>query len=519
MIDNSKDLMGDALNFELKDTLSFGKLGFEKESLRVFQSNIAKSAHPRSVGSALCNQYITTDFSEAQLELITPPLSGKTSSFEFLDHIHHFVSHNIGQEILWPFSMPPVITSEHDIPIANFGTSNLGLFKQIYRNGLAHRYGRAMQAISGVHYNYSLPDSIWQTSLFKDEDKRDIKEIKSKAYFRMLRNVYRMNWLILYLFGASPVLAENCIKKDKSSCQRLDDQTYYLPYATSLRMSDYGYQNLLRTSLNISFNSLNDYIFDLRAATSTASKAFQKIDNKHLTHQKQINANVLQIEDEYYAAARAKSRIISNQRPTSKLIQGGVDYIELRSLDLNPFSRIGIDMETVYFLEMFLIYCLLKPSKPISSDELSTIHDNDLLVAKFGRDPNLYLQKYQTKIGLKEWGNQILDEITPIAELLDGDTTVYSEMIGAIKLKVNNPDETLSGLLLDRIMTEKISFIDLGNSIGAANKQYYLNLEKSGNLHWHLLEQEAKDSWDRQFKLEEDTSQPFENFVTDYFNE
>ena len=517
MVDHSENLIDAVLSSAVKDTLSFGKLGIEKESLRIIQSQITQSTHPKKMGSALCNRYITTDFSESQLELITPPLPDKTAGLEFLDHIHHFVSHNINKEILWPFSMPPTIKSEQDLPIADYGISNLGLFKQLYRKGLSHRYGRSMQAISGVHYNYSLPDSIWHCSFFEDSQ-LDSRAIRSDGYFRMLRNIYRMNWLVLYLFGASPILTKDLLTKNTEPIQKLDNQTYYLPYATSLRMSDFGYQNLLRAALNVSSDSLNDYISDLNMATGTISEDFQHIDTQNNTDQLQINANLLQTEDEYYAVARPKSNIISNQRLTSKLKKGGVDFIELRSLDLNPFSRIGIDEETVYFLEVFLIYCFLTTSHLINKDELKTTKDNDSLVAKRGRDPSLLLQKDQASISLQEWGKQIVDEMTPIAELLDGEETVYRNMMCKIASKIKDPDQTLSGLLLDKIITEKVDFIDLGNSIGETNKQHYLDLEKSANPNWDRLEKEAIDSMNQQSTLEAEQNESFESFVADYFD-
>ena len=517
MVDRSKNLIDTVFSSVVKDTLNSGKLGIEKESLRVSHSHITQSTHPIEMGSALCNQYITTDFSESQLEFITPPLPVKTAGLEFLDHIHHFVSHNMNKEIVWPFSMPPPMKSEQDLPIADYGISNLGLFKQLYRKGLSHRYGRSMQAISGVHYNYSLPDSIWHCSFFEDSQ-LDSRAIRSDSYFRMLRNIYRMNWLVIYLFGASPILTKDLLTKNTEPIQKLDNQTYYLPYATSLRMSDFGYQNSLRVTLNVSSDSLNDYISDLNMATNTISEGFQNIGNQRNTDQLQINANILQIDDEYYAVARPKSKIISNQRLTSKLKKGGVDYIELRSLDLNPFSRIGIDEETVYFLEVFLIYCFLNKSHLINQDELKAIWDNDSLVAKRGRDPSLLLQKNKTSISLQEWGKQIIDEMTPVAELLDGEKTVYRDMLCKIASKINNPDQTLSGLLLDKVLTEKIGFIDLGNTIGETNKQHYLDLEKSENPNWDRLEKEAIDSWSQQSKLEAENNESFESFVADYFD-
>jgi glutamate--cysteine ligase len=283
-------------------------------------------------------------------------------------------------------------------------------------------------------------------------------------------------------------------------------------------MSDFGYQNLLRAALNVSSDSLNDYISDLNMATGTISEDFQHIDTQNNTDQLQINANLLQTEDEYYAVARLKSNIISNQRLTSKLKQGGVDFIELRSLDLNPFSRIGIDEETVCFLEVFLIYCFLTTSHLINKDELKTTQDNDSLVAKRGRDPSLLLQKDQASIGLQEWGKQIIDEMTPIAELLDGEETVYRNVMYKMASKIKDPDQTLSGLLLDKVITEKVDFFDLGNSIGETNKQHYLDLEKSANPNWDRLEKEAINSISQQSILEEEQNESFESFVADYFD-
>ena len=213
MIDDFQNLTKQVFNSDVKDILTFGKFGIEKESLRVSPTTIiSKNQHQESMGSPLCHKYITTDFSEAQLELITPPSIDKPKGLDFLENIHHFVSHNIDDEIIWPLSMPPFIQSDTDIPIASYGSSNLALFKRAYRNGLSHRYGRTMQAISGIHFNYSLPLKIWKSSLCA-EGKTDSKMLRASVYFRTLRNLHRMNWLILYLFGASPIVTKNFSKQ------------------------------------------------------------------------------------------------------------------------------------------------------------------------------------------------------------------------------------------------------------------------------------------------------------------
>ena len=232
MIDDVEDLTEKVFNSDAKYILALGRFGIEKESLRVSQSTISSKPHQESMGSPLCHRHITTDFSEAQLELITPPLMDKKTGLIFLENIHHFVSHQIEDEIMWPLSMPPFIQSDEDIPVASYGSSNLALFKTAYRNGLSHRYGRTMQAISGIHFNYSLPEQIWKSSLFGPE-KAVSKKLRANIYFRTLRNLHRMNWLILYLFGASPIVAKNFLSNKHKGFQKLDKHAYYLPFATS----------------------------------------------------------------------------------------------------------------------------------------------------------------------------------------------------------------------------------------------------------------------------------------------
>ena len=519
MINDVEDLTKKVFNSDAKDILASGNFGIEKESLRVVsQSTISKRLHQASMGSPLCHKYITTDFSEAQLELITPPMVDKKKGLIFLENIHHFASHNIEDEIIWPFSMPPWIQSDEDIPIASYGSSNLALFKTTYRHGLSYRYGRAMQAISGIHFNYSLPEKIWESSLFNQE-KTVSKKLRATIYFRTLRNLHRMNWLILYLFGASPIVTENFLKNNHDGFQKLNNHAYYLPFATSLRMSDLGYQNINQSRVVVSLNSLQEYIFDLKQATATMCDDFKKINQETIEKYAQINSNVLQIEDEYYAVARPKSSRISNQRLTTKLNDTGVDYIEFRSLDLNPFQRIGIDLDTVHFLEVFLIYCTLNPSPNITNSEIKEIKQNDLLVATKGRELGLSLINNGTKISLKNWANQIMNEMISIAGLLDNKTTDFSSIINKFSDQIADPDQTLSALLLNKVLTEKMDFLELGRTLGNDYKNYYIRMAASKNSDWSRLEKESVDSLKRQVVLEQASKQSFEDFSKEYFND
>lgn len=501
---------------ELKNYLQFSKLGFEKESLRVLNSNIARTPHPQSLGSALCNKFITTDFAEAQLELVTPPFQNKEEATKYLDNIHHFVSCNLDGEILWPFSMPPLISSEEEISIAFYGPSNLGVFKRIYRNGLSHRYGRMMQAISGLHFNYSLPNSFWEESSLIKASGSEEKQARSSIYFNMLRNIYRVNWLILYLFGASPIITRNFITKDLQSFKQLDDQSYYLPNATSLRMSDYGYSNLSRNTLRVSINSIDEYVSDLKKARSTFEPKFSKFKLGSELFRQQISQNILQIDDEYYAIARAKSKLEDMRNTSSKLENHGVDFIELRSLDLDPFSRIGISEEAARVTELLLILCLINQSDLLSDSDFDEIDQNNALVAKQGRKANLYLKKNGDKILLKDWAKQIVDSLFPIAEILDQTDSKYSNSLNKTLGMIDDPGLTISGRIMDQILSNNLSFHQFGEEIGKENMAYYLSLNKKNNESWKELENETIRSFEMQDNLEEDKHKSFEAYLDDF---
>jgi glutamate--cysteine ligase len=503
---------------ELEGFFYDSKVGFEKESLRVSHSNISKKIHPNSLGSALCNNFITTDFSEAQLELVTLPYNDKLKGLYFLEDLHHFISCNIDDEIIWPFSMPPVIEKDEDVPIASYGLSNLGLFKKLYREGLSHRYSRQMQAISGMHFNYSVSESFWNSQLLF-LDGNSPSDIRSAAYFNMLRNIHRVNWLILYLFGASPIITKNFISNNSQELKKIDNQTFYLQYATSLRMSEFGYCNNTRNKLHVSMNSLREYVSDLDKATNTVFSEYLKIDEPKSDKSKQINSNLLQIDDEYYAIARAKSNLISEQSTTSKLRQNGVDYIELRSLDLNPYSRVGIDKETTFFIEVLLNYCFIKQEQHFTEDELKSINHNDSLVALSGRKPNLYLSQDGKAITLKDWGKQIMESLLPIASAMDSNEKNYTNAVEQMREKINYSEITLSAKLLDEILSSNQSFVEFGSYIGESNKAHYLKIERSKNINWDLIEKESEESNKRQIKLETADTKSFESFIKDYTNQ
>ena len=224
---------------ECATSLRGGRCGIEKESLRVTPDGyIASTSHPAQFGSALTNRYITTDYSEALLEFVTPPLGSSWETIQFLCGIHQFVYQVLDDELLWSVSMPCMIRSEKDIPLADYGSSNVGVMKKVYRRGLGYRYGRYMQAISGVHFNYSLPDSFWP--LYQDVEKSvdNANDFRSNAYLGLVRNVRRLDWLLLYLFGSSPAVCKSFLGNAETPLEELDSGTVYGRHATSLSFPD-----------------------------------------------------------------------------------------------------------------------------------------------------------------------------------------------------------------------------------------------------------------------------------------
>src|SRR5579862_5172085 len=182
--------------------LQGGRKGVEKESLRVRpDGSLADTPHPRSLGSALTNVHITTDYSESLIELVTPPFTASWELLQYLLDLHQFVYRHLGDELLWATSMPCNITRDEDIPIAQYGGSHIGRMKSVYRNGLGLRYGRMMQAISGVHFNYSFPLPFWEAYAALTGARSHGAPFVSASYFDLLRNYRRHGWLVLYLFG------------------------------------------------------------------------------------------------------------------------------------------------------------------------------------------------------------------------------------------------------------------------------------------------------------------------------
>ena len=395
--------------------------GIEKESLRARPDGmLADTPHPHGLGSALTHPHITTDFSESQLELITGVHADARSCLAELTAIHQAVHRQIGDEILWAASMPCGLPPDDAIPLARYGTSNVGRAKTVYRQGLSHRYGRRMQTISGIHYNFSVPQAAWPILQQADGDTGSQQDYRTAAYFSLIRNFRRRSWLLLYLFGASPATCSTFLAGHPHGLQSLEGGTLHLPYATSLRMGPLGYQSDVQSSLAVSFNCLESYSKSLSRALSEPYPAYERIgihDGNGLY--RQLAATLLQIENEFYGTIRPKRTIRPGERPLRALAERGVEYVEVRCLDLDPFSPIGIEAPTLDFLDVFLLYCLLDVSPPDTPEEIAAMSRNQHKVAQHGREPGLRLQRGDADIELALWGREVLRDCAPIADALD----------------------------------------------------------------------------------------------------
>jgi len=492
--------------------------GIEKEGLRVdADGQLAQSGHPESLGSTLTHSSITTDYSEALLEFITPVFERSEDALGFLADLHRFTFSKLGDEELWCGSMPCYLPDEDSIPIARYGSSNIGQMKHIYRVGLEHRYGKIMQAIAGIHYNFSLPEGLWPLYQQWCGDKRSLQDFRSASYFKLIRNFRRDSWLLLYLFGASPALSASFMQGNEHQLETLGDHTLYLPYATSLRMSDLGYSNKAQASLNICFNHLETYASTLQRAIQTPYADYEKLGIKVNGSYRQLNGNVLQIENEYYSDIRPKRVTQSGEKPVHALQARGVEYIEVRNTDINPFLPLGIDTQQADFMDLFLLSCLFRSDHEISDEECDLISENHDKVVTRGREPGLTLRDLDGEHSLADWAEQILQRCERLAELLDqGDEKGrYAAAIAAQRAKVADSSLTPSAQVLAVLQDEGISHDQLILRESRRHRET-LMADTLDAARAQQLEQQATESLTAQQSIEAGDTVDFDTFLADY---
>ena len=500
--------------------LSGGRKGVEKESLRVLpDGRLAQSMHPQALGSALTNEFITTDYSESLIELVTPAFTESWETLQFLCDLHQFVYRHLDDEMLWATSMPSNISSDAEIPIARYGRSNIGKMKEVYRLGLGLRYGRMMQAISGVHFNYSFPSHMWPILADVMQRGATSSAFQSEQYFALLRNYRRYGWLILYLFGNSPCVSETFVAGREHGLKRFTPGTLYEPYATSLRMSDLGYRNKSQAGVKISVNSLDEYVRDLSRLINVPHPAYQQLGVKVDGEYQQLNANLLQLENEYYSFIRPKRVVRSGEKPTQALRRGGVEYVEVRALDVSAFDPVGVNQNKLRFLEAFMALCLLKDSAPIHGDEDDVLDGNHVLVAHRGREPGLKLIRDGRRTPLRDWSLELLDSMLGICEMLDqgNPRRLYTSALEAQTAKVLNSALTPSARTIQELETTGQSFAEFALQMSAAHKSYFLELHPPNEKRLEELRIEAEESLRRKEAIEAADKVDFDRYLADYF--
>ena len=501
------------------------QIGVEKESLRVSpEGSISQLAHPSSLGSALTNPYITTDYSEALLEFITPPYEHIESVLGFLRDSQAYVYQKLqDDEILWATSMPCVVAGDQSIPIANYGQSNAGQMKSIYRRGLGHRYGRVMQVIAGVHFNYSLPESFWP--VYKDlleDDVQSLEDFQSEQYFGLIRNLQRYGWLIPYLFGASPAVCKSFLGSGETGLQEFDKNTYFEPYATSLRMGDIGYQNNKEneTGVKACYRSLDSYVKTLQCAIETPYAGYEEIGVKVNGEYQQLNANLLQIENEYYSTVRPKQILLGNEKPVLALKKRGVRYVELRSLDVNAFDPLGVNETQLRFIEIFMLFCLLSESEQICFSEREEIDQNELDVAHRGREPDLKLNLGASQVSLKNWASELLSGMQSVSELLDQhkENNPYQQALNDQIEKVQHPDFTPSARMLNEMRETREGFYHFAKRMSQKHNQYFTKLTLSREQE-AFFDKAAIESLEKQQQIEASDNMSLDEYLQAYFKQ
>ena len=422
--------------------------------------------------------------------------------------------------------MPCELDGDESIPIATYGSSNVGTLKHVYRQGLGVRYGRTMQAIAGIHYNFSLPDAFWKDYQAKLNEKdakpeQSLQDFKSAHYFSLIRNFRRYSWILHYLFGASPVLDKSFLgdrPENEHGLNALGQNTYGLPYATSLRMSDLGYKNSAQEELHVSYASLDDYVTTLAEAMEHKYQAYQDIGVKVDGEYQQLNTNVLQIENEYYSDIRPKRVTQSGEKPIAALRDRGVEYIEVRILDINPFLAEGISAQQIRFLDCFLLYCLFSQCPQTSDTSCPEIKANQRDVIMRGRDPELMLQRGAKQVTFGAAATELVDAIMDAAKLLDKahSSFEYSSSVYAQQAKVNDSGLTPSGHMMELIDSGS-EFIDVASEQADKHKMHFASLDKNTTFQ-QQLKVLAEQSLQDQAELEAKDTLSFDDYLAEYNN-
>ncbi len=435
--------------------------GIEKEGLRVDAAGLlSQTPHPIALGSALTHPLITTDFSESLLEFITEPSGSREATLAQMHNLHAFSARHIARESIWPLSMPCRLPEAGQIPIAQYGASHRARMKTRYREGLSLRYGRTMQTVAGVHYNVSF-NRDWLATLPQQGSPHATgrpQDAMTSRYFDLLRNFRRYYWLLVYLFGSTPVVDSSFLIDRPHDLVPLGPETWGLAHATALRMGHLGYQSSAQAGLFVCYNGLASYTRTLTNAIRTPYPPYSALDKTDRQGQasglKQLNTSLLQIENEFYSAIRPKRTAGPGETALTALCKRGVEYLEVRCLDLDPFQPEGISVETMQFIDLFLLFCVLAESPPCDAAEFQQINQNHQLTVTQGRLTATPLSLLGATHSLRDWGLRLIDAMSGAAELLDKAHNLgYGAVLQQARHRLDHPDTTPSAQVLEACQT------------------------------------------------------------------
>ena len=470
--------------------------GIEKESLRVNKKGfISGQSHPKGLGSSFTNPSITTDFAEALIEIVTPVYTDINKLYKRLESFHVFINKNLeNNETLWPYSMPPKIKTESEINIATYGDTNMGKLKHIYRKGLAIRYGKTMQCVSGIHYNFSLSDESLKKFLGISN-----QEDKSKAYLGLIRNFKRLFWFVLLEFGNSALVDKTFVSGRNNDLEELNSSDLFQKNATSLRMSDIGYQSQAQKNLDFKYNDLASFLDELKTGIIMPHPEFQKLglqDEKG--EYQQISDGILQIENELYDCIRPKRAGKSGQRPYQLLKDKGIQYVEVRGIDLNPSSLLGITEDQIRVLDMLLIYCIVNDSPEMTDEEKLIIEKTDITTIKYGREGSSKINYMNSEVSISQARDHLVENLLLLANEMDDQE--YANAIHSLKVKNN-------------VFNQNKSFHETGLELAKNNS---IKLNSLSNIDLDVCKKEASDSLIEFDRINKQTEVSFEEFINSY---
>ncbi len=410
---------------QLQSLFFEGNFGIEKEGLRTdLEQKLALTDHPEKLGSRLYHPYIQTDFSESQPELVTPARPSLTEAFQWLEGLHDVLLRSMAEdEYFWPYSMPNLLPEEDEIPIIRLNDPD----SIAYREMLSERYGKKKQMISGIHFNFSFSDDFIHT-IFKLQDEfSDLVAFKNDLYIKLSGNFLKYEWILLYLFGASPYAADDFY--DSKSARHLEKPT---DYVRSLRNSSFGYHN--HEEVVVSYDSVEQYIEDIEQFVAT----------DHLSE-----------EREFYGNARLRG-------PGSKLrdmLETGVQYVEIRSVDINPLDRVGLSYEQGEFYHLFFMLMVWLESEATTPEildgqrrNLHTADESPFEVSQYQEDGLAFLEKMEEMVTTLSLGSD------------------YEDLVQKAKAKFEQPETTLAARVSNAIDEE--GYLELGRQLGLEYKAY-----------------------------------------------